>query len=103
MAKPGHDWHLAAWLKLLGKRQADVVSDLGWNKAKISLMVSGKQPYTRDAVNELAEYLSIHPHELLMNPGDAMALRRLRADALRIVAGEVSQDETETNKKVSFG
>lgn len=84
--KPSHDIFLAAWLKSLGKRQADLVRDLGWNKAKPSLIISGKQQYTRDDVNELAAYLSLHPYELLMHPEDAMEIRRLREDALKIVA-----------------
>lgn len=78
MAKPAHDWHLAEWLAALRKRQADLVRDLDWNKAKASLMVNGKQQYTRDEVNELSAYLNIQPFELLMHPEDAMAYRRLR-------------------------
>lgn len=78
MAKPAHDWYLAEWLTVLRKRQADLVRDLDWNKAKASLMVNCKQQYTRDEVNELAAYLNIQPFELLMHPEDAMAYRRLR-------------------------
>ena len=85
MAKPHHDWFLKEWLKQLGKRQTDVVKDLGWNKARISLMVNLKQPYERDALNQLAEYLNLKPHELLMHPEDAMALRQLRGAAVQIV------------------
>lgn len=84
--KPRHDIFLAAWLKSLGKKQADVARDLEWNKAKVSLIASGKQQYMRDDVNELAEYLHLHPYELLMHPDDAMEIRRLREDALKIVA-----------------
>jgi hypothetical protein len=84
-----YDWYLKDWLRVSGKKQADIVRDLDWNKARISLMVRGEQPYTRDAVNELANYLNLRPHELLMHPDDAMALRRLRQDALRVV--ETSQ------------
>lgn len=84
--KPRHDIFLTAWLKSLGKRQADVARDLEWNKAKVSLIASGKQQYMRDDVNQLAEYLHLHPYELLMHPDDAMEIRRLREDALKIVA-----------------
>jgi hypothetical protein len=100
MAAPRYDWFAAQWLKATGKKQADIVHDLDWNKAKISLMVRGLQPYTRDEVNELSEYLNIRPYELLMHPEDAMALRRLRADMLRLA------NETETLqdvRKVSLG
>jgi hypothetical protein len=54
MAEPGHEWYLAEWLATLGKKQADIVRDLDWNKARISLMLRGKQPYDRDSLNELA-------------------------------------------------
>lgn len=85
MPKPAHDWHLAEWLATLRKRQADLVRDLDWNKAKASLMVNGKQQYTREEVNELAAYLNIQPFELLMHPEDAMAYRRLRHAAEAMV------------------
>lgn len=85
MATPAHDWYLKEWLAYFGKKQADVVRDLDWNKAKVSLTAKGTQQYTRDDVNEIAAYLSLHPYELLMHPDDAMMLRRLREDALRVV------------------
>lgn len=96
MATPRHDWFLKEWLRATQKKQADIVKDLDWNKAKVSLMVRGLQPYTREEVNELADYLSIRPHELLMHPDDAHALRRLKADAIRI-----AHDVDDVVKKVS--
>lgn len=83
--QPGFDWYLREWLATLGKKQADIVRDLGWNKARISLMLRGKQPYDRDSLNELAAYLHLMPHELLMHPADAMALRQLKIAAGHIV------------------
>ena len=85
MAAPEYDWYFREWLAYFGKKQRDVVSDLDWNKAKVSLMVAGKQPYTRIEVNEIASYLSLRPYELLMHPDDAMALRALRSDAIKVV------------------
>jgi hypothetical protein len=84
MAAPHHDWYLKEWLRYYGKKQADMVRDLDWNKAKVSLTASGKQPYDREAVNEASAYLNLQPYELLMHPDDAMALRRLKRDAARI-------------------
>lgn len=84
MGQPGHDWFLKEWLASCRKKQADIVKDLDWNKAKVSLMVRGLQPYTRGEVNELAAYLEIRPHELLMHPDDAMANRRLRTEMIRL-------------------
>ena len=92
MAPPFHDWYLKEWLSTLRKKQADIARDLDWNKARVSLMIRGEQQYTRDAINELAAYLNIRPYELLMHPDDAMALRRLREDAVRIAA-ETKRDE----------
>lgn len=94
MAQPRHDWYLREWLRASQKKQADVVRDLDWNKARVSLMLRGVQPYTRDAVNELAEYLNIRPHELLMPPDEAHAIRRLKADMVRL-AHEAEQEESE--------
>lgn len=63
MATPRFDWYLKEWLATLGKKQADLVRDLDWNKAKVSLTASGKQPYTRDDINEI----SIISQSSLMN------------------------------------
>ncbi len=84
MAAPGHDWYLKEWLATLGKKQADIVRDLDWNKARVSLMIRGDQQYTRDAVNEISLYLNLKPYELLMHPQDAMALRRIQSTAMEI-------------------
>lgn len=106
MADPRHDWYLKQWLKTLGKKQADIVRDLDWNKARVSLTASGKQAYTRDDVNEIADYLNLRPYELLMHPDDAMSLRRLRQDMARLVYEEDSrnqaQDDTQPEQKVSL-
>lgn len=100
MAAPQHDWYLKEWLRVCEKKQADVVKDLDWNKAKVSLMARGLQPYTREEVNELALYLNIHPHELLMHPDDAMAIRRLRSEMIRL-AHETEKVETEGQKRAT--
>lgn len=85
MAVPRHDWFLKQWLKALKKRQADLERDLELNKAKVSLTANGKQPYDRDLVNLVADYLNLRPYELLMHPDDAMAIRQLQASAEQIV------------------
>jgi hypothetical protein len=106
MATPRHDWFLKEWLRYYGKKQADMVRDLDWNKAKVSLTASGKQPYDRDDVNEASAYLNIFPYELLMHPADAMALRRLRQDVAKIAdiqAFDDSQFGDIERKNVSLG
>lgn len=100
---PTNDWYLREWLACLGKKQADLVRDLDWNKAKASLMIRGVQQYTRDTVNELAAYLNLRPYELLMHPDDANAIRRFRADAIRLAHIAESQDVADALKKVSLG
>lgn len=102
MAEPGHDWFFKEWLRASQKKQKDVVNDLGWNKAKVSLMYHGKQAYTREEVNELAAYLNIRPHELLMHPDDAHANRRLRAEMIRLAHETREIDPEEPEKKVSL-
>lgn len=103
MAQPRHDWYLTHWLRHLDKRQADIVNDLDWNKAKVSLMARGLQPYDRDAVNEIADYLHLRPYELLMHPDDAMRMRTLRAEMIRLAhESETPEGETEP-RRVSTG
>jgi len=102
---PGHDWYLKEWLLTLGKKQADIVRDLDWNKARVSLMLRGKQPYDRDSINELAAYLNLKPHELLMHPSDAMSLRSLREEAVKIAhsaEAESPAGDEAGEKKVSL-
>lgn len=87
MSEPGADWHLKEWLGHFKKRQAALVNELGWDKAKANFVFHGKQPYRRELVNQVAEWLKIEPYELLMAPQEALALRALREHA-RIIAGE---------------
>lgn len=101
MATPIHDWYLKEWLHSARKKQSDIVKDLDWNKAKVSLMVRGLQPYTRDEVNELAAYLEIEPHELLMPPERAHRIRRLQTDMIRLVHDAEEAERQEPRKKVS--
>lgn len=83
---PRHDWYLRDWLKTLRVKQARLMELTAWDKRKASELVNGKQRYNRDIVNEAALALNLAPFELLMHPEDAMALRALRKDALRIAA-----------------
>ena len=80
----GFDWFLPAWLETLQLRQARLCERTGWDKRKASELVTGKQRYNRDTLNEAATALNIAPFELLMHPADAMALRRLRDTAIQI-------------------
>lgn len=75
-----------------------MVRELGWNKAKISLTINGKQPYNRNHVEEVSAYLNIFPYELLMPPEEAMAMRRLKSD-LALIAKGGSVVELSTGQK----
>lgn len=97
------DWYLKDWLAATGSTQADLVRRTDYPKAKVSDLVTGKQRYNRDILNDIALALNIKPHELLMHPEDAMALRRMKSlaeEMVRVpyagVAGE--SDEQETRK-----
>lgn len=106
MASPRHDWFLKDWLRTTNKKQADLVNDLDWNKAKASLMARGLQPYTRDEVNEVSAYLNIRPWELLMHPDDAFRLRRLKEEMVRLAHDPdlilTAEEPIEPAKKVSL-
>lgn len=103
MAEPRHDWYLSQWLRTLHKKQADLVRDLDLNKAKVSLTANGKQPYDRDLINAVATYLNLRPYELLMHPDDAMNLRRLREDVIRMASTVETELTDNGEKKVSLG
>lgn len=66
-------------------RQADIMKITGWSKATASQLYNGTQDYSPKVVTEAALALKCRPYELLMPYEQAMALRRLRADALKIV------------------
>lgn len=85
-ATPFHDWYLAEWLDSLHIKQADLSRLTDWDKRKTSFLVSGKQPYKREDVNDAAFALNLQPFELLMPPERAMALRQLHASSLTIAA-----------------
>lgn len=94
-ATPFHDWYLADWLETLRIKQADLSRLTDWDKRKTSFLVSGKQPYKREDVNDAAFALNVQPFELLMPPEQAMALRRLRDSAITIAAESRSSYQAE--------
>lgn len=80
------DWFLREWLAHFGKRQASLVNELGWDKARANFLWHSKQAYRRDDVNAISSWLGIEPHELLMSPEEATALRNLRQAAAEIAS-----------------
>ena len=79
------NWYLREWMDHLGVNQAEMVRRTDWSKASASQLYNNKQDYSPKVVNEAAIALNVAPYELLMKPETAMALRRLRQDALRVV------------------
>lgn len=92
------DWHLQEWMAYAKKRQAHLVSDLGWSRRRASEVFNGDQPYKRETVNELSDWLQIEPFELLLPPEEAIALRQLRSSALRI-AQDISTSSTKPSSR----
>jgi hypothetical protein len=86
-------WYLREWMTALEKIQADLTKELDWPKAKANRVFNGQQRYNEDLVLELAAWLNLRPYELLLPPKQAMAIRRLRDDAVRIAsdAGALSE------------
>lgn len=94
------NWFLREWMDHLGVRQKDMVVRAGWSKATASQLYTGVQDYSPKIVNEAATALNIAQHELLMRPEQAMALRRFRQDALRIVEGGRGLDGEENAEAI---
>jgi transcriptional regulator with XRE-family HTH domain len=79
------DWYLKEWLATTDTTQAELGRLTDYPKAKVSDLVTGKQRYNRDILNDVAKALNVFPYELLMHPEDAMAQRQMRAAARTIV------------------
>lgn len=82
------DWYLKEWLAATETTQADLCRLTDYPKAKVSDLVTGKQRYNRDILNDIADALNVKPHELLMHPSDAMAQRRMRKLAEQMIQPE---------------
>jgi transcriptional regulator with XRE-family HTH domain len=79
------DWYLKEWLAATHTSQAEIVRRTDYPKAKVSDLVTGKQRYNRDILNDIASALNVYPFELLLHPSDAMAQRRMRKLAEQMV------------------
>jgi transcriptional regulator with XRE-family HTH domain len=93
------DWYLSDWLKSLQVTQAELGRRTDYPKAKISDLVTGKQRYNRDILNDVAAALNLRPSELLVHPSEAMAQRRIQILAeqmVRIPHGGTAIDLEET-------
>lgn len=84
------DWKLRAWMRHRGKKQAHMVSELGWTRGRASKVVNGSLAYRRDVVNVVTRWLGIQTYEIFLTPEEAHALRSLRDAARVIMEGQES-------------
>lgn len=82
-------WYLPEWMEAAGLKERGAQERMreltGWSKATMSQLYNGHQDFSPKVLAEAALALNCSPYELLMHPDTAMAIRRLRQDALRIV------------------
>ena len=83
-----HDWYLKEWLDTLRQSVAWLEGQTGWTHRIASQLVNRKTRWNRDHLSLAASVLSVAPFELLMHPDDAMQLRRLRADEIKLRVAE---------------
>jgi transcriptional regulator with XRE-family HTH domain len=100
------NWFLREWMdyteEFSGRGgQERMRKQTGWSKATMSQLYNNQQDYSPKLVNEAAEALNVAPYELLMKPETAMALRRLRQDALRVVEDGRELDITPPKRRRS--
>lgn len=90
-------WYLREWMLAKNiRKQADMMRLTGWSKATMSQLYNGKQDFSPKILKEAAGALGIEPYELLIHPDQAMALLRLRKDALRVVETAAPLERTGT-------
>ena len=90
--KPRHDWYLKEWLRATQTPVSTLERETGWTHRIASELVNCRIRWNRDHLLLAASILRIHPFELLLDPDDAMHIRRLRAavneeDRLRVAEG----------------
>jgi len=80
------NWYLREWMDALGVNQATMSERTGWTKTKASHLYNSQQDHSSVVLDEAARALNCQAYELLMRYEAAMALRRQREDAVKIVA-----------------
>lgn len=83
------NWFLPEWMKVKRVTQAKLARACDWTNSTMHGIYHGRTEYYREIVNLLASKLNIEPHELLMHPDRAMAIRRfeqsVKAEAIKLV------------------
>lgn len=92
------NWYFPEWMTYFGiTKQTDIMERTGWSKATVSQIMNGKQDYSPKLINDACQAFHLAPHELLLRPENAMALRALRTDALRVIANSEAVPKDGTN------
>ena len=99
----GPDWYLREWLDVTGFTQAKLQRATGWSKGTAFNIFHGRTSYYRQILNEVAAALGVEPHELLMHPRDAMAIRNIRESVARIAAEARIDYVSEPARDGTFG
>lgn len=97
------NWYLRDWMRVLHVRQRDIVERTDLTKTAVSLLCSDRQDYTPAIIRDVSAALNIAPFELLMHPEDAMNLRQLRKDAIRVVATSKAFEEERPAERSGTG
>jgi transcriptional regulator with XRE-family HTH domain len=80
--------YVREWMEHAQLRQTDLVTKLGYSKAKANAIWHGEQRLNEDIMEEIADLVHARTYELLMSPAVAHHFRRLEAviaDAVRPV------------------
>lgn len=97
------NWFLRDWMRTLKVTQSKLVEETGYSKTTVSLLYNDQQDYGPVIIRDMASALKIPAHELLMHPDDAMAMRQLRKDALRVVENTKRLENVADIKSVRSG
>lgn len=87
-------WYLQEWFATQNKIQRSLVTELGWLPAKANKVWHGIQEPKPSEMHEIASFLNIRPHELMMHPDEAMRIRRLEAAVREVASGESGRGAT---------
>lgn len=81
-------WYLQEWFATQDKIQRTLITELGWLPGKAYKVWHGIQEPKPSEMHDIAAFLNIRPHELMMHPEDAMRIRRLEAAVREVAASE---------------
>ena len=95
-------WYLQEWFATQDKIQRTLITELGWLPGKAYKVWHGIQEPKPSEMHDIAAFLNIRPHELMMHPEDAMRIRRLEAAVREVAAADAPvAAEADSDKKIS--